>query len=391
MKHDFFSLLVAFSVTLILLQGLRHMAVRIGLLDHPSERKVHAGKVPLIGGLSMFIGFSLAALTLDFALTPLRAFFAAGALLVMVGVLDDLRELSSRSRFAAQILAAAIMIGWGHLLLSDLGYIGPGGRLFALNGWDYLFSVFCTVGVINALNMCDGVDGLAGGLSLIAVLGLAWLAHRAGFAADRSVLVLLAAVILAFLAFNLRLPGRPGALVFMGDAGSMFLGFAITWFFIHLSQGEARAMPPVAALWLLLLPLFDTVWLLFKRPLSGRWPTAASHEHLHHVLQMAGLSVTQTVYTLLAVAALCAAAGLYALEQGVSEQWMFGIFMGLFVVYCGIMWQAWFHKRLLLWPIERRLNREDRRGVERREGDRRKRLERRGTGTDRRQQVASES
>ncbi len=384
MKPEFLSLLIAFLVTVVLLFGLQHMAVRIGLLDSPTDRKVHAGNVPLIGGLSMFIGFSIGALTFDFALTPLRGFFAAGALLVMVGVLDDLRELSSRARFIAQILAAAIMIGWGNLLLTDLGYIGPGGQLFALAGWAIVFSVFCTVGVINALNMSDGVDGLAGGLSLIAVLGLAWLAHQSGFDSERSVLLLLAVVLMAFLAFNIRFPGRPRALVFMGDAGSMLLGFAITWFFIRLSQGQGRAMAPVAALWLLMLPLFDTVWLLFKRPLSGRWPTQASHEHLHHVLQMAGLSVTQTVSLMLIIAAASAAGGLYALQQGASELQMFGWFLALFAVYSVVMWQAWFRKRLLFWPIERRLNREDRRDIERRVGDRRALQDRRGTGTDRR-------
>ncbi len=384
MRENIFSLLVAFGVTVLLLYGLQHMAVRIGLLDSPSERKVHSGKVPLIGGLSMFIGFCLGALTLDFALTPYRGFFAAGALLVMVGVLDDLRELSSRSRFIAQIIAASIMIWWGHLLLADLGYIGGDGQLFSLGAWDIVFSIFCTVGVINALNMCDGVDGLAGGLSLIVILGLAWLAHEGGFATERSVLLLLAIVLIAFLMFNLRFPGRSKALVFMGDAGSMFLGFAITWFFIRLSQGEGRAMAPVGALWLLLLPLFDTVWLLFKRPLSGRWPTKASHEHLHHVLQMAGLSATQTVYSLLTVAVLCAVGGLYALQQGVSEQFMFGLFLGLFALYSVVMWQAWYRKRLLFWPIERRLTREDRRGDERRDEDRRQRIDRRNQGTDRR-------
>ena len=384
MREDIFSLLVAFGVTVMLLYGLQHMAVRIGLLDSPSERKVHSGNVPLIGGLSMFIGFCLGALTLDFALTPYRGFFAAGALLVIVGVMDDLRELSSRSRFIAQIIAAGIMIWWGHLLLADLGYIGRDGQLFSLEAWDIVFSIFCTVGVINALNMSDGVDGLAGGLSLIAILGLAWLAHHGGFETERSVLLLLAVVLMAFLMFNLRFPGRAKALVFMGDAGSMFLGFAITWFFIRLSQGEGRAMAPVSALWLLLLPLFDTVWLLFKRPLSGRWPTKASHEHLHHVLQMAGLSATQTVYSLLTVAALCAVSGLYALEQGVSEQLMFGLFLGLFAIYSAVMWQAWYRKRLLFWPIERRLTREDRRGDERRDEDRRKRIDRRNPGTERR-------
>jgi len=379
--RDLLSLLVAVAVSAVLLRGLEPLARRVGLMDAPGARKAHDGSVPLIGGLAMFFGFAMAALTLDAGLTALRPFFAASALLVLVGVLDDLRELSSRARFAAQILAAALMAGWGGVVLRDLGALGPGGAVFELGAWAVPFSVFCTVGVINALNMSDGVDGLAGGLAITAVAGLAWVAHRAGLAAERDVLLLLAAVVLVFLWANARLPWRPRARVFMGDAGSMFLGFAITWFFIRLSQGPDRAMAPVSALWLLLVPLFDTVWLLIKRPLSGRWPTAASQDHLHHVLQMAGLAPGAAVAVLWAGSACAAAGGLWALSAGVAERHMFWLFLGLFALYCMLMASAWRRRRLLAWPMERRLGGAERRcGGERREGERRSGRDRRAVG-----------
>ena len=205
--------------------------------------------------------------------------------MVIVGVLDDMHELSSRARFVAQITAALLMVSWGGVVLVDLGALHLDDSMFELHGMDVPLTVFCAVGVINALNMCDGIDGLAGGLSLVPLAGLAWIAQGA----EREMLLLLCIVVVAFLLFNLRLPGRRRALVFMGDAGGMFLGFAITWFFIAMSQGEGRLMTPLTALWLLLIPLFDTVWLIFRRAGTGRWPTNPDCEHLHHVLQMTGL------------------------------------------------------------------------------------------------------
>ena len=356
-----------------LLHFLRPAAVGIGLVDEPGARKSHRGSVPLIGGVAMFCGFALAALTLDMGLTAYRSFFAASAVLVAVGILDDMHELSSRARFGAQILAAVLMAYWGGVVLHDLGALGDGGDVFALASWEIVFTIFATVGVINALNMSDGVDGLAGGLSLIALLGMAYAADSAFLASDRTLLLLLAVVVAGFLLFNMRLPWQHRARVFMGDAGSMFLGFAITWFFISLSQGEERAMAPVAALWLLMVPLFDTVWLILWRFSQGRSPTSSDVGHLHHVLQMTGMGAATSVWVMLAIAGAGAGLGLIALDSGVAQSTMFYLFLGLFAAYCVFMALSWRRRKLLWWPMERRLI-----GVaERREGDARSNDERR--------------
>jgi len=331
------------------------MAIRIGLVDEPGGRKPHQGSVPLVGGVAMFCGFALAAATLDIGLTAYRSFFAAAAILVVVGILDDMLELSSRARFGAQILAAALMAYWGGVVLHDLGALGPGGNAVVLPSWEIVLTIFATVGVINALNMSDGVDGLAGGLSLIALLAMAYLADSAGLASERTLLLLLVVVVAGFLAFNFRLPWRRRARVFMGDAGSMFLGFAITWFAIALSQGEHRAMPPVAALWLLMIPLFDTVWLIVWRFAQGRSPTSSDAGHLHHVLQMTGMGAATSVWLMLAIAAAGAVAGLTALGRGVAESTMFYIFLALFATYCIFMAVTWHRRRLLWWPMEQGL------------------------------------
>ncbi|MDX1528480.1 MAG: MraY family glycosyltransferase, partial [Gammaproteobacteria bacterium] len=366
------SFALGFVLTLLMVGLLRPVALHIGLIDQPGERKVHSDGVPLVGGLAMFCGFAIAALTLEQAFTPYRSFFAAVAVLMIVGVLDDMRELSSRSRFAAQIIAAAMMAWWGGIVLEDLGALGGGARLIALGILAVPFTIFATVGVINALNMIDGMDGLAGGLSLVALAGLAFVAHDAGLSDRRDLLLLLCVCVLAFLVFNVRAPGRSQALVFMGDAGSMFLGFAITWFFIDMSQGPGRVMSPVTALWLLLIPLFDTVWLLIRRPLTGRLPTAADAEHVHHVLQMIGLGVNQTFGLLMLLAAGFAVAGIAASKLAVPESAMFWIFIAMFVAYCATMATAWRRMRLFGISMERRVLVPDRRvHAERRIAERR--------------------
>jgi UDP-GlcNAc:undecaprenyl-phosphate GlcNAc-1-phosphate transferase len=135
----------------------------------------------------------------------------------------------------------------------------------------------------------------------------------------------------------------------------MFLGFAVSWFLIAMSQGTNRAMAPVAALWLLMIPLFDTVWLILWRFFQGRSPTSSDVGHLHHVLQMTGMRAATSVWLILVIAVVGAVAGIAALESGVAESTMFYLFLGLFSGYCVLMAVSWQRRKLLWWPIERRL------------------------------------
>ncbi|HSS66402.1 MAG TPA: hypothetical protein VLS27_18370, partial [Gammaproteobacteria bacterium] len=149
-------------------------------------------------------------------------------------------------------------------------------------------------------------------------------------------------------------------------------------FFIDLSQRPVRVMTPVTALWLLLIPLFDTVWLLIRRPLTGRLPTAADAEHVHHVLQMIGLGVNQTFGLLMMLATGFAVLGIAALKLAVPQNVMLWIFLGLFVAYCATMAIAWRRMSLFGISMERRVLAPDRRvRPERRVGERRSGEERR--------------
>ncbi len=341
-----YSYLIGFVVTVGLIHILRPLALRLGLVDQPDQRKLHKGEIPLTGGLAMFLGFLFAVLTLKAPLGDLRALFAGAAILIVVGVLDDFHELSTRVRFAAQIGAALLMVYWGGVVLYDMGALGIHGGMAVLGVFSVPLTVFSAVGVINALNMSDGMDGEAGIFTLVALGSLAIITWLAGAEREFQIIMVLVSVVLGFLFYNLRLPGRKRALVFMGDAGSMFLGFMLTWFVVGLSQGEERIMTPVTALWILLLPLFDAVGIMFRRMFKGRSPFAADREHFHHLLLHAGYSVPHALLLILLLAICAAMVGLAGLFYGASEAWLFYSFLALFALYFIGMARSWKVMRL---------------------------------------------
>lgn len=357
---DYLSYLISFGLTLQLLLVLRNLAPRIGLVDTPGGRKAHQGAVPLVGGLAMFVGFSFALLMLDQPLGPLRGMMAGATLLVVIGVLDDFHELSSASRFVVQIGAALMMVFWGGVELVDLGYLVSADSLVELGIWSVPLTVFATVGVINALNMIDGVDGLAGSVTALSLAALILVALLGGEPRAAAVLGLLLASIAGFLVLNLRFPWQPRAKVFMGDAGSMFLGFVLAWFLIDFTQGDDRLISPATALWLLGIPLIDTVTMMLRRILRRRSPFAPDREHFHHILLLAGFSPAQTLLIMGSVSALMAVVGLLAHFQGVPEWVMFYAFLLLFGSYFWMIRRAWKLMRFLKRSINRRKQRERR-------------------------------
>jgi len=373
---NYLSFFIAFGLTLYLLLVLARVAPRLGLVDRPGGRKEHVGAVPLVGGLAMFVGFAFSILMLQESLSPLRALLAGASLLVIIGVLDDLHELSSASRFAVQIGAALMMVYWGGVELLDLGQLVVPGSLVELGFWSVPLTVFATVGVINALNMVDGVDGLAGSISSLTVLALLVVAILGADAVSAMVLGLLLASILAFLLLNLRLPWQPRARVFMGDAGSMFLGFVLAWYLVDFSQGEDRLISPATALWLLGIPLIDTVTMMLRRVFKRRSPFAPDREHFHHILLHAGFSPSMTLVIMFGVSAAMVAVGLGAHYADVPESQMFYLFLLLFAAYFWMIRRAWRVMRFLKRSINRRKQARDRRrgpdpnytGEERRSG-----------------------
>jgi UDP-GlcNAc:undecaprenyl-phosphate GlcNAc-1-phosphate transferase len=336
--HTLFAAIMAFVVVIFILTALPRLAVRIGLSDTPNSRKLHVGNVPLIGGIAMFCGFVFGAIMLPISLQEFRALLAAGGLLVFMGILDDFHELSARARLVGQLLAALLITVWGNVTINHVGdLLGMGDLL--VSGWlSYIITIFAIMSVINALNMLDGLDGLAGTISLVAMLGftlLAW--HQQNFLA-LNILVLLCVVLCAFLPFNWRF--KKPAKVFMGDAGSTFLGLTLVWFAIYgTQQAEPLIARPVTMLWILALPLSELLTIFIYRLSQHRSPFSAGREHLHHLLLNLGWPNWRVVLTLVVIAIVLTGIGIIGEWRQWSERAMFLGFLGFFCSYCGV--QFW--------------------------------------------------
>jgi UDP-GlcNAc:undecaprenyl-phosphate GlcNAc-1-phosphate transferase len=346
MNHPFLLPFLAIPVTAALILFFRRHALQLGVVDVPGGRKHHHGEIPLVGGLGMFGGLALIALATGSFLAGHAAFFAAVSLLVVTGFVDDRSGLSPRIRFVLQAIAALIMVFGAGIRLDNFGNLFGFGDV-ATGPFAAPITVFAVLGVINAINMIDGVDGLAGGVALIALLVFTAFAAAGGYL-GLTMLLPLAGVIIGFMVFNLRTPWRSKASVFMGDAGSVLLGFALAWYAVELAQAR-QAFTPITAIWILAIPLMDTNALMVRRVVKGRSPFSADREHLHHILQRAGFTPEQTVVIVCALTLLLAAIGVAGWWLGVPEYAMFYGFMALFGLY--------FYGMLHAWKLMKRLRR----------------------------------
>lgn len=339
------TVILAFAITATVVHVFRGPAIRLGLVDIPGGRKDHVGEVPLIGGVAIFLGFACATLLLEQPLTEYRPLYAGMALLLVAGVLDDLHDLSARAKFTLQVSAGILLVGWGGLQVSTLG------DLFALGPINLglmaaPFTLLCVVGLVNAVNMADGSDGLAGGIVFVMLVWLVVAALLANLQPPVMPLIL-AGSVLAFLLFNFPHPRRRSAAVFMGDSGSMILGFATAWFAIELMMDASGAIPPITIAAILLLPVSDTVILMARRIQKGQSPMAPDREHLHHIFQRAGFSRPLTVYALIFTAGLTGATGVVSWQLGLPDWAILLVLLTLFALHLYFVLHAWRMMRML--------------------------------------------
>jgi len=327
--------LLAGLLTALLIVLLRRPAERLRLLDQPGGRKRHSDAVPLTGGIALALGFYIVLSVSFAAVGDFAVFLALIGVLAFVGMIDDLVEASPRAKLGVQLLAAVLMTTWGEHRLLGLGNLFGGGALL-LGDWSIPFTVFATVAVVNAINMLDGLDGLAGGLVAVMLGCLALFAFWLGEAGSMTVIVALLGAVLGFLLFNAPRPWRLGQRTFMGDSGSLVLGFAVAWFTIDLSQRRAVAAPPVVMLWVVGLVLFDLFTVTVRRVLSRRSPVAADRGHIHHLLQRCGLSANGTWVLLIAANALLGAIGAIGWRAGLSEPVLLGAYLALGLGYFAV-------------------------------------------------------
>ena len=295
----------AFSVTLASACLLMPLARRWGMLDHPSGRKDHALPTPMTGGIAMLAGVLLAGIFLVGDAGPASLGFSLSAIIVIaLGALDDRYDLPWKLRISVQSVGALVMVYVGGIRIEQLGDIfglGPG----SLGALSVPFTVFATVGVINAINMIDGVDGLAGLLVLCAFAMIEAAALYSGNGSVAHRVPILIGAVAGFLVLNLRFPLQPRARIFMGDAGSGFLGLAIACFAIRLTQNPAHPVSSVLGVWLIPVPLVDCLVLMVRRWRNKQSPFAADHNHVHHLMMEGGFGPTQAAFVLALFTCVC--------------------------------------------------------------------------------------
>lgn len=319
----------AFASTLLVQRALAPVAQHLDLLDYPVGRKDHAHPTPVTGGLAMLAGVLLAATLIltDIGPGAWGLAFAAGVL-VVVGLLDDKYDLSWRLRIPAQAIAALIMIEVGGVRVEHLGSVLGLGE-FPLGALSVPFTVFATVGIINAVNMIDGVDGLAGVLVLAALVMLGAAALHSGNTVVCMHALILAGAVSGFLVYNLRFPWQRRAKVFMGNAGSAFLGLAIAWIAFRLTQNPAHPVTPALAPWLLPVPIVDCLVLMLRRTRNNQSPFLADRNHIHHLMLEAGFAPMRAVFVLALFSCGAGLAAALALRLQVPSALLLVAFFGL--------------------------------------------------------------
>ena len=310
---------------------LRPFALRVGLVDIPNNRKLHKGHIPLIGGIAMYIAAVVGIFVSPFELSQYKYFLLSSSIVILFGSLDDYRSMSISLRLIFQLLVSLILVVIGDVQIHSLGNLLGGGEII-LSEWTNLFSVLALIFAMNAVNMSDGMHGLAGGNSLITYIAIIYLSLGSTSYENLLVLCLFCSILPVFLMHNLCLGIHESKRVFMGDAGSMLLGLVASIALIDFSQGENRSFSPVIALWLFGIPLFEMVITIFRRFFSGNSPFAPDLFHLHHLLIGLGYD-KNTLMLIIGVSFSMALVGVLGEINGVSEFVMFYGFLLTFVSY----------------------------------------------------------
>lgn len=307
------SLAVALAISCILTPFVMLFARKIGAIDRPGEaRRIHDHPIPRLGGLAIFLGFVLAVLFFADISTQLRGILYGSLVIVVCGALDDILSLPAWLKLVIQIVAALIATMHGVVIeiLMNPNVFSEAEHL-VLGVWAIPVTVLWIVGITNSVNLIDGLDGLAVGVSTISSVSMLIIAI---FVADGNVAIILAALVgacIGFLPYNFN-PAK----IFMGDTGALLLGYVLsTVSIIGLFKFYAVVSAFVPFL-VLAVPLLDTVFSFFRRLIKGQNPMKPDRGHFHHRLIDLGLSQKQAVIILYAVSAVLGIAGVFVAATG---------------------------------------------------------------------------
>ncbi|HEY8911136.1 MAG TPA: MraY family glycosyltransferase [Desulfosporosinus sp.] len=304
------------------------LAKRWGAIAYPGGRHVHSRPIPCLGGLAMYAAFWIAALVIlvwdksysmdASSIMQIWGLFLGSTIILVVGIWDDIRGMRPLVKLFCQIAAASVLVFFGFTMNNiSLPLFGPVDfELRGLSAIGVVLMIFWVVGLVNTVNVSDGLDGLAGGICFIVALLLFWSANRIGQFPAAHLTLALAGALLGFLFFNF-----PPARVFMGDSGSMFLGYIIGGLSIMGLLKTATILGLVFPLLVLGMPVTDLTFAIIRRKLRGQSIATADRGHLHHRLLDAGLTQRQAVLLMYGISACFGVAAVL----GANGQWIWAL------------------------------------------------------------------
>lgn len=280
--------IASFVTVLIVTPFVIKFAIKIGATDKPNKRKVHQKIMPRLGGLAIFIGVVVGYFVAGLQTQRVITISIGACLIIIIGILDDLYELSAKVKFLSQIVIACLIVSSG--LKIDFITIPFVVEKMQLGIFSYPLTVFWIVGITNAVNLIDGLDGLAAGISSIGISALGILAALSGKGLILTLAVIILGSTLAFLFYNFY-PAK----IFMGDTGSLFLGYCISVLSLLGLYKSVTLFSIIIPIIILGVPVFDTLFAIIRRIMNRQPISAPDKSHLHHRIMALGLSHRNTV------------------------------------------------------------------------------------------------
>ncbi len=333
---------ISFSIGLALMPLVLKIAREKHFVVKPNKRMSHTGEIPNIGGIDICFSFLISYLLFEYDVLQEAQFLLIGAMIIVfVGFIDDILDLTPTAKLLGEILAGVSLVGFADIRISHLHNFLGVGELGIV--WSFLISFFVLVVIINALNLVDGIDGLASGLGMLYCLCFALYFQYSGLLSWAVLSYSMVGSLAVFFIYNVF--GRSKRKIFMGDSGSLLLGYLLTAFVYQFCEINAyHAVPdmmhctaaPAVAICLLSIPLFDTLRVMCTRILQHKSPFHPDKNHIHHLLLRIGLNHLQTTSVLLSVSILFV--GLAYLGRNWNIWLLVGVDFVLCSIFTGIVW-----------------------------------------------------
>lgn len=318
--------LTTFAFVALIIPFIKNIAVHVGAVDIPNARKVHKKPIPRLGGVGIFFGFLLGYILFGTPSALMNSILIASFIIVLTGVIDDINPLRPLTKFIGQFISALIVVFYGGLLLSNLSAFG---FYVDFGIFSYPLTIFFILGCINCMNFIDGLDGLAGGISAIYFLTIGIIAVIQGTGSlDFILTFVMLGSTLGFLLHNFY-PAK----VFMGDSGSMFLGFIISVIAL-LGFKNVTMSSLIIPLLILAIPILDTIFAIIRRILKGEKISSPDKLHIHHQFLNRNFSHRATVLIIYLINMLFAAASIvYVVQDRILGYIIYGFLLFFLIIF----------------------------------------------------------